>query len=96
MRNVGYIISINSSNNVEWFVRDSAPLVNNLGATLADQGRMAEAIRHYTVALQLHPRYVEPHFNLGNALRRQGQMAEAMQQYQAALRLKPTFAEAQN
>ena len=48
---------------------------------------MAEAIRHYTVALQLHPRYVEAYFNLGVALARQGQFTKARQHVSEVLRL---------
>jgi tetratricopeptide (TPR) repeat protein len=63
-----------------------------MGATLADQGRIAEAISHYTAALQLRPRYVMAHYNLGVLLARQGQLAEARQHFAEVLRLDPNHA----
>ena len=44
---------------------NSAEAHNGLGAALADQGHVAEAISHYTAALQLEPAYPQAHYNLG-------------------------------
>ena len=69
---------------------------HNLAATLADEGRLAEAIEHYTAALQLRPHYVLAHYHLGLALARQGRLAEAQQQCAEVLRLDPTHAGARS
>src|SRR5437870_3406433 len=69
---------------------------NNLGAVLADQGKLAEAIEHYQRALQIRPENVEAHNNLGLALARQGKMAEASDHYRQALRIMPNDVEVHN
>jgi tetratricopeptide (TPR) repeat protein len=66
----------------------------NLGAGLAAQGRLDEAIEQYRQALRLTPDDAAIHYNLGNALLRKGQRAEAVRAYEEALRLKPDFAAA--
>src|SRR6266513_252865 len=68
----------------------------NWGTTLAEQGKLAEAIEHYRMALHLKPDYAQAHNNWGNALAQQGKLAEAVEHYQTALRLKPAYADAHN
>src|SRR5256712_4597327 len=67
---------------------------NNLGAVLADQGKLAEAIEHYQRALQIRPENVEALNNLGVALARQGKLAEASDPFKQALQNRPDYAEA--
>src|SRR3989475_258212 len=69
---------------------------NNLGAVLADQGKLAEAIEHYQRALQIRPENVEALNNLGVALARQGKLAEASDPFKQALQNRPDYAEAHN
>jgi len=67
---------------------------NNIGGALADQGRTADAIRHYVEALRISPNYKNAHNNLGIALAEQGKLEEAIRHYAEALRLDPDFSEA--
>ena len=62
---------------------------NNLGMTLADQGRIDEAIVEYRHSLKLNPNFAKTHNNLGKALADQGRRDEAIQQYRRALELSP-------
>ena len=71
-----------------------AEAYNNLGAALTDQGRVDEAISHYTAALRLQPRYVKARYNLGMTLARQGRFAEAREHFAEVLRLDPNHAAA--
>jgi Flp pilus assembly protein TadD len=66
----------------------------NLGHALATQGRLEEAVSHYTEAVRIHPGYAEAHNNLGLALARQGKIDEAFPHYVEALRLVPDYFEA--
>ncbi len=55
--------------------------------------RQAEALAHYTTAVQVKPDYAEAHNNLGNLLvNRLDRRDEAIEQYREALRIKPDFA----
>lgn len=72
---------------------------NSLGAVLGNQGRTAEAIRHFEEALRLGPDRSEAHHihhNLGRALADSGRTDDAISHYREALRVKPDFAEAHN
>src|SRR5881296_1893096 len=65
-----------------------------LGRALADQGKLAEAIDHYRLAVQIKPNYADPHNNWGVALAQQGKPAEATDHYRQALQIKSDSAEA--
>ena len=69
---------------------------NNLGNVLTQQGKLQEAISHYTKALEISPNYAEAQINLGVALTRQGRLKEAIKYYSAALQLKSNSAELHN
>ncbi|MGD8695130.1 MAG: tetratricopeptide repeat protein [Syntrophobacterales bacterium] len=69
---------------------------NNLGVALAQDGRLNEAISHYSEALRLKPGAFEVHNNLANALAAQGSVDEAIQHYFEALRLEPDYDKAHN
>ena len=62
---------------------------NNLGLTVAREGRAAEAIDHYRTALRLNPNYAEADLSLANALLATGHATEAVGPYEAAARLQP-------
>jgi len=68
----------------------------NLGYNLLQQGKIQEAITHYTEALRIDPSYAEAHYNLGVALAKQGNIQEAMSHYSDALKLNPNYADAHN
>src|SRR3989441_3022809 len=67
-----------------------------LGRVLADQGKPAEAIEHYRLALQMRPNSAEAHYNWGVVLGQQGKPAEAIEHYRLALQMRPNSAEARN
>jgi len=67
---------------------------NNLGALLARQGKLTEAIEQYEQALRVKPDFTEAYNNLGNTLAEQGKMPDAIQCYKRALELNPSYAEA--
>ena len=66
----------------------------NLGAVLAAQGRIDDAIAHYQETLRLDDAYAEAHSNLAAALAGRGRLAEAGAHYQTALQLWPDDAKA--
>jgi tetratricopeptide (TPR) repeat protein len=65
-----------------------------LGVALARQGKLDEAIRHFSEAISLEPGYVDAHYSLGQAIARQGKSDEAIRHFSAVLRLNPDHAEA--
>ena len=65
-----------------------------LGGTLADAGKLDEAIKNYREALAIIPNdtlAANVRCNLGNVLERVGQPAEAEKEYREAVRLDPGF-----
>jgi tetratricopeptide (TPR) repeat protein len=68
---------------------------NNLGSVLESKpGGLTEAIAEYRAALQLEPRYPQPHVNLGNALAKlddPAQVTDAIAEFETALRIKPDY-----
>ena len=69
---------------------------NNLGSALCLQGKMDEAILHFSEALRIKPDYEKAHNNLALALEDKGRLAEAIVHYRKALLIKPDYAEAHN
>jgi hypothetical protein len=69
---------------------------NNLGAAMAREGRLDEAIVHFGEALRISPNYVRAHYNLGLALAKKGRLDEAIVHYSEALRLEPDYPDALN
>jgi tetratricopeptide (TPR) repeat protein len=69
---------------------------NNLALVLAAQGQSADAFRHFQMALEINPRFVEAHNNLGVLLAQQGQSVEAIRHFQKAIELQPDCADAYN
>ncbi len=68
----------------------------NLGAALTVQGKLEEAIVHYSKALSIKPNYAEAYNKLGLALAAQGKLNEAVANYSKALSIKPDYAKAHN
>jgi Tfp pilus assembly protein PilF len=69
---------------------------SSLGMALADQGKVAEAIRQYEEAIQLQPDLPVAHYNWGIALADQGKLDEAIQHYRRAVEIKPDYVQALN
>jgi tetratricopeptide (TPR) repeat protein len=66
---------------------------NNLGVTLRDQGRLADAAAEFQRAAQIHPGYADAEANLGAVLARRRQLPEAASHLSAALRIDPRKAD---
>lgn len=69
---------------------------HSLGKALARQGKLDEAIVHYSKALQIRPDYAEAYFCLGAALEEQRKFQEAISSYSKALQIRPNYAPAHN
>jgi protein O-mannosyl-transferase len=69
---------------------------SNLGVSLMEEGRTAEAVTQIERAVVLAPGLPEPRNNLGLALERLGRRDEALAQYAAAIAADPNYAEAHN
>ncbi len=65
-----------------------------LGLSLAQQGRLDEAVVHFRAALGMRPDFAQAHHNLGIALAQQGKLEEATCCLREAVRLLPGYAEA--
>ena len=64
---------------------------SNLGACLAKQGKLDEAIAEFREALRLKPDFAPVQNNLGLALAEGGKLDEAIAEYQSVLRIMPNF-----
>jgi len=63
--------------------------LNYIGVSLAEQGRIDEAISEYTAALKMVNYVTDIHYNLASAYLAQGRIDEAISEYQAAVKLNP-------
>ena len=73
---------------------NNALIQNQLGVVLNQQGKRAEAFRHFDEALRIKPDYFHALANMGLALSQQGKAAEAIDFYQRALKVRPDSAQA--
>ena len=62
---------------------------NNLGHALAQNGKLREAVPHFTAALRIKPNDVNLHNNMGAALARQGRYKEAIPHFLKAIEFTP-------
>jgi len=69
---------------------------NNLGVALFYEGRIEDAIRHYTQALRIKPNFADSRINIGVAQAAQGKYDEAIRHYREALRIRPDDAGTHN
>lgn len=69
---------------------------NNLGAALERQGRIDEAIIHYSEAARIRPKASRLHNNLGAVLMKQGRIKEALECFSEAVRTNPNYADGHN
>ena len=65
---------------------------NNLGAALANQGRLDDALAAYQRAVELAPKYIDARCNLAAALLQLGRTAGAIAEYERVLGLAPSNA----
>ena len=70
---------------------DSAAARSKLGAALARQGRLDEAIEAIRGALERNPAYAPAFSNLGNAYRELGRLDDAVAAYRRAIELDPAY-----
>lgn len=68
----------------------------NLGATLAQMGRIPEAEEAYLRALEIHPRYAEAHNNLGRIFLNRNELEKAEAHFTKAIEAAPRNAPAHN
>ncbi|MGO9709530.1 MAG: tetratricopeptide repeat protein [Polyangiaceae bacterium] len=73
---------------------DTARNQYNLANALADDGKIDEAIVHYTRAIEEDPALTPARFNLGNLEMARGELDSAIAQYRAALSVNPQFVDA--
>ena len=73
----------------------SHSLASNLGVTLRDLGRLAEAERAFRCALELAPDFVFGHYNLANAVYLQGRHREAVGLFEKAEAMDPSGSDRQ-
>lgn len=66
----------------------------NLGVEYYDDGRLADAIREYKLAIEDQPNNARAHFNLGVCFHDQGKKDDASAEYLEVLRLDPDNAKA--
>jgi len=88
-----FLAAIRSDPHYEDAPHDFAVSATQLGATLAMQGKLAEAVEEFQSALQVKPT-PQTYNALGMALWQLGRHAEALEQYAQALRLQPEDAAA--
>ncbi len=69
--------------------RDNEIAHLNLGVVYEKQGRAAEAMREYRLALKINPQRAHTHNNIADLLDSSGHPDEALAEYQTALRLDP-------
>ena len=69
---------------------------NNLGHYRLNEGRLTDAIDHFTKAVEINPKFELAYLNLGVALSRQGKIDEAIRSYTRALQVKPDYVVAYN
>ncbi len=81
----GHAIDVTTNNHLAHY---------NLANVLEGQGRLEEAIAHYSEALDIRPNLIAAHTNLAGIFWEQGRLEEAIAQYSETLRLGPASAEA--
>ena len=73
---------------------DDPDALAGLGIALADQGRLDEAVAHFSRAASIDPNNADTRVNLCAALQRLGRFEEAVREGRAAVRLRPEQADA--
>jgi Flp pilus assembly protein TadD len=68
----------------------------NSGNKYLEEGRFADAIAQYRMAVKLSPQDEDAHYNLALALAKAGNSAEAQKEYLEAIDIYPVYPEAHN
>jgi tetratricopeptide (TPR) repeat protein len=74
--------------------KDNYVVEKSLGIALSRRGDINDAMRHFTRAIQLHPRDAEVHLSMGNLYTSLDKKEEAIAHYKEAIRINPNFARA--
>ncbi len=90
----GVLLGFSVAFNLLWSVKCYANGRWALGAALAQEGRVPEAVQIFEEVLRLKPEFAEAHNHLGRALERSGRASEAIERYERAVQLKPDYVEA--
>ena len=69
---------------------------NNLGESLAQQGRLDDAEAHFAAAIQINPLFADAHHNMGMSLVRRGKPGDAIAEFTRAIEIAPNFTDAHN
>jgi tetratricopeptide (TPR) repeat protein len=77
-------------------VPDSHLAHNGLGRALAAQGKNDAALKHFSAAVRILPRYGDAHINLADALVALGKVDAAVDHYGIALKINPKDSRAHN
>ena len=72
----------------------SSTLLNLIGASAAQLGKLDEAVLAFQKALSIKPNDAQAYYNMGNALKDQEKLEEAIDAYRKALSIKPDYADA--
>jgi len=72
----------------------NAAVHSALGVALARQGKIDEAVTHFSEAIRLNPSDIDAHYSLGQAMARRGQSDRAIRHFSDVLRLKPDHPQA--
>ena len=67
-----------------------------MGAILEKQGKLEEAVIHYSLAAQIKPNFDIAHYNLGIVYYKLGRLDDAIRAFETALRINPKFSNARN
>lgn len=67
----------------------NAKVHSTLGVALAREGKVDEAVKHFSQAVRLDPGDVDAHYSLGQAMARRQKYGDAIGHFQAVLQLEP-------
>lgn len=73
-----------------------AELYYGLGSTFGSRGKIDEAVKAYSRAIELRQDYPEAHYNLAEILKTQGRYEEAIKHYSLSVNSAPDSVEARN